>query len=90
MLSSHVAFWSDGAESSDSCPKANGVKITEMRIIPDKKTDLNTVFGFYSKLLILLLTFKSESYSENLTSIQTVGEQAGSQMALAVSPIYYL
>ena len=87
MLSTHVDFCSCGAESSDSCPKANGVNITEIRIIPSKKTDFNTVFGFYSKLLILLLTFKSESYSENLTSIKTVGEQAGSQMALTVSPI---
>jgi len=39
------------------------------------------------KVLILLLTFKSESNGQILTSIQTVGEQADSQMALAVSPI---
>jgi hypothetical protein len=39
------------------------------------------------KLLVLLLTFKSLKNSKKLTSIQTVGEQAGSQMALAVSPI---
>ena len=79
-FSSQVAFF-------NSCPKTNGVKTTELKIIVNRKTDLNTTFCILLKLLILLLTFKSELKSEKLTSIQTVGEQAGSQMALTVSPI---
>ena len=79
-FSSQVAFL-------NSCQKTNGVKTTELKIIVNRKTDLNTTFCISLKLLILLLTFKSESKSEKLTSIQTVGEQAGSQMALTVSPI---
>ena len=79
-FSSQVAFL-------NYCPNANGVKTTELKIIVNRKTDLNTTFCILLKLLILLWTFKSELKSEKLTSIQTVGEQAGSQMALTVSPI---